>query len=148
MARTVNPQTPVVPSAATVDFASELLRRFDADGARFVLLDRHTNTKIEIEETVYELIRQLLIALARNRAVSLLPYDHELTTHQAARLLNVSRPYLIRLLDEGKIGFRKVGTHRRLRLEDLLAYKEETIAASERAKEELARLSQEQDMGY
>lgn len=148
MSRRINPNTPVVPSAAAVAFASKLIRELDTDAARFVLQDRETQTSIEIDETVYDLIRQLLITFANNRAVSLIPYDHELTTHQAARFLNVSRPFLVKLLDEGRIPHRKVGTHRRVRLEDLLSYRDETASSAEKAKDELARISQELDMGY
>lgn len=148
MARRLPPNTPVVPSAASVEFATRLLRQLEVDPARFVLQDRATNTEIEIDETVFDLVRLLLITFAGNKAVSLMPYDHELTTHQAARFLNVSRPYLVRLLDEDKIAHRKVGTHRRVRLEDLLNYKEATKTESEKAKDELAKISQELDMGY
>jgi excisionase family DNA binding protein len=148
MARRLTPNTPIVPSEASVEFATKLLRELEADSARFVVQDRQTGTEIEIDETVFDLIRLLLITVASNRAVSLIPYDHELTTHQAARFLNVSRPYLVRLLDDNKIPHRKVGTHRRVRLEDLLNYKEATKIESEKAKEELAKISQENDMGY
>lgn len=148
MSRHIKPNTPVVPSAASVAFATKLIRELDLDSARFVLMDRETGTSLEIDETVYELIRELLITFANNRAVSLIPYDHELTTHQAARFLNVSRPFLVKLLDEGRIPHRKVGTHRRVRLEDLLTYREETSSSAEKAKEELAKISQKLDMGY
>jgi excisionase family DNA binding protein len=148
MARRLNPNTPVVPSAASVEFASKLVRELEADSARFVIQDRETGAEFEIDETVFDLFRQLLITFANNRAVSLIPYDHELTTHQAARFLNVSRPFLVKLLDEGQISHRKVGTHRRVRLEDLLSYREKTAASAEKAKEELAKISQELDMGY
>lgn len=148
MVRRITPNTPVVPSAASVDFATRLIRELEADSARFVLQDRESGTSIEIDETIFDLIRQLLITVANNRAVSLIPYDHELTTHQAARFLNVSRPFLVKLLDEGQIPHRKVGTHRRVRLEDLLTYREKTASSAEKAKEELAKISQENDMGY
>jgi len=148
MARRLNPNTPVVPSAAAVAFASKLIRELEAISARFVLQDRETGTEIEIDETVFDLIRQLLITFANNRAVSLIPYDHELTTHQAARFLNVSRPFLVKLLEEGQIPHRKVGTHRRVRLEELLSYREKHASTAETAKEELAKISQELDMGY
>ncbi len=148
MARRVTPNTPIVPTAASVEFATRLLRQMEADSARFVIQDRHAGTEIEIDETVFDLIRLLLTTVASNRAVSLIPYDHELTTHQAARFLNVSRPYLVRLLDENRIPHRKVGTHRRVRLEDLLHYKEKTKVEIEKAKEELAEISQKHEMGY
>ncbi len=137
-------------TAAAVAFASKLVRELEADSARFVLQDRESGTEIEIEidETIFDLFRQLLITFANNRAVSLIPYDHELITHQVARFLDVSRPFLVKLLDEGQIPHRKVGTHRRVRLEDLLSYREKTAASAEKAKEELAKISQELDMGY
>ncbi len=148
MSRRLTPNTPVVPSAASVEFATTLLRQLEADPARFVVQDRLSGAEIEIDETVFDLIRLLLITVASNRAVSLMPYDHELTTHQAARFLNVSRPYLVRLLDDNKISHRKVGTHRRVKLEDLLKYKEATKVEAEKAKDELAKISQKHKMGY
>ncbi len=57
-------------------------------------------------------------------SVVIFHYEAEVTTQQAAELLQVSRPYLIRLLEEGRISYRKVGTHRRIRIADILKYKE------------------------
>ncbi len=146
MARTASPYNPVLPKAETVKFAQELIREFRKEGVRFALIDRESGRTTEIDETVYRLFRQLLIDLAQNRAVSIIPVDHELTTHQAADLLNVSRPYLIRLLDQGKITFRMVGTHRRIRLEDLLTYKDKVRAESDKALDELVKDSQDMDL--
>jgi excisionase family DNA binding protein len=134
---------PVVPSPATVKFAQDLLHVLKGPRPRFALIDHESGKTTEIDETVYRLFQQLLIDLAQSRAVSILPVAHELTTHQAAEMLNVSRPFLVRLLEKGEIPFRRVGTHRRITLEALLAYKEKQQAKTENALDELAKEAQE-----
>jgi len=71
-----------------------------------------------------ELLRRALLELAQGHAVAVTAVDAELTTQEAANHLKMSRPHLIRLLEEGKIRFRRVGTHRRIRFGDLEAYRE------------------------
>ena len=85
----------------------------------------------------------LLSDLAEGRAVSVSDADEELTTREAAELLNVSRPHLTRLLKEGEIPSHKVGSHHRVYRRDVLAYKVRRQEESEEAMQELTRLSQE-----
>ena len=90
----------------------------------------------------------LLEELAAGNAVSIVPISAELTTNQAARILNVSRPYLVKLLEEKKIPFKMVGTHRRIRAKDLFEYKRRDDQERERIANELAKQGQLLGMGY
>lgn len=78
---------------------------------------------IDIPETLYRLLRQVVHHLAHEDAVSIVPVSKELSTQQAADLLNVSRPYLIQLLESGEISYTRVGTHRRVLFGDLMEFK-------------------------
>jgi excisionase family DNA binding protein len=90
----------------------------------------------------------ILGAMASGQGVTLIPEDAELTTVQAADILHVSRPFLIKLLDEGKIPYRKVGKHRRIRMEDIMNYKRAIDQQREAVLDQLVAEAQEQDMGY
>ncbi|WP_394826726.1 helix-turn-helix domain-containing protein [Pendulispora albinea] len=91
---------------------------------------------IELPEAVFYALERVVDVLARGDAITVVPVGKELTTQHAANLLNVSRQYLVRLLEEGKIPYTKTGKHRRLRIEDVLAYKRQ------RAKERRAKLKE------
>lgn len=89
------------------------------------------------------LLKDILEAMAAGHSITMIPHHAELTTMEAADILNVSRPYLIKLLESGEIRFRRVGTHRRIMMEDLMAYKKESERQSRAAMDELVALSEE-----
>ncbi len=95
-----------------------------------------------------KLLLEILNQMAEGNAVTLIPIHAELTTQEAANLLNVSRPFLIKLLEKGEIPFHKAGTHRRIRFEDLIEFKNKADKTSKTALDELVKQAQELDLGY
>jgi excisionase family DNA binding protein len=100
---------------------------------------------VPLPKDVLSLLQQLLAILASGDAVSIVPVQKELTTQQAANLLNVSRQYLVQLLDEGKIPYHRTGTHRRLYSKDVLAYRAQRKA--ERRAKLTAMMQETQEAG-
>lgn len=103
---------------------------------------------VELPTSALRLLVDILAELADGNAVKVVPVHAELTTQEAADLLNVSRPHLIKLLEDGQLPFHRTGKHRRVRFADLMQFKESRDQASDRAMEELSRQSQELGMGY
>lgn len=103
--------------------------------------------RIELPPAIGKLLLDLLAHIARGEMVTFVPYEAELSTQKAADLLNVSRPFLTKLLKTGEIPFHQVGSHRRVRADDLLAYKERRGSERAKALKELQRLGQEYDAG-
>ena len=97
---------------------------------------------------IFELILELLNQAAQGHSVTIIPSNKEFTTQEAADLLNVSRPFVIKLLEDGKIPFHKVGAHRRIKARDLMTYRRESEKESLEAFQELAKLSQKMGLGY
>lgn len=113
----------------------------------FIAGERGEDT-VELPAPAAELLVEILESMAAGSAVAVLRKDTELTTQQAADFLNVSRPFLVDLLESGAVPFRKVGTHRRVRFDDLRTYKTTTDDARRKALDQLAADAQELDMGY
>jgi excisionase family DNA binding protein len=140
------------PSAEAADMAREsatalsrLLRAHpEIDRARVRLDDED----LILPRAALELLRNLLGEMARGNAVTTVPVHAELTTQEAANILNVSRPHLVKLISDGQIPHTMVGSHRRVRLKDLLDYKQQQDERSRSALDELAQQAQELNMGY
>lgn len=103
---------------------------------------------IAIPRSAFHALKLIVQAMAQGQTITLVPHERELTTQEAADILHVSRPHLVKLLDEGVIPHYKVGTHRRVRVEDVLAYREQRAGVRREKLDELTRLSEELDGGY
>ncbi|MCX6602141.1 MAG: excisionase family DNA-binding protein [Acidobacteria bacterium] len=139
---------PTLPSDAEANIARESSRLLasrlgSTEPLRLGLIDDSTKETIEIPASVIGMLMQILEEMAKGNAVTLIPVHAELTTQEAADLLLISRPSLIQLLEEGQIEFRRVGTHRRVRFEGLVAYKRRVDAARRAVLAELAAYDQE-----
>jgi len=104
--------------------------------------------EVEIPASAFAALQAVVHDMAQGLTITLIPHDKELTTKEAADILNVSRPFLIRLLDRDEIPYHRVGTHRRLRVEDALAYREQRAAHRREKLRELTRLSEDVEGGY
>ena len=103
---------------------------------------------IDLPAGAVALLMDILEAMAAGRGVAIIPENAELTTVQAANLLNVSRPFFIKLLDEKAIPHRLVGRHRRVLIDDVMAYKSKIDREREAVLDQLTADAQEQNMGY
>lgn len=116
------------------------------DAARLRVIDG--NQEIVVPVSALKMLVDILDEMAQGNAVSIVPIHAELTTQEAADFLNVSRPYLVRLLEDGLLPFHKVGTHRRVKFRDLMTYREKSQSIRRNALDELTREAQELGMGY
>jgi excisionase family DNA binding protein len=142
--------TPTKADTAVAKKSSETLSAFlkSPKGVRLQITAGKKTDELVLPPSALRALVRVLTELGEGNAVTLTPIRAELTTQQAADLLNVSRPYLVKLLDEGAIPSRKVGSHRRVLLTDLLTYKREFLEKRQAALTELAGLSQDLKMGY
>jgi excisionase family DNA binding protein len=140
-----------IPTDQEVSLAAESSRLLAAclgegETARLRLIDG--NVDVTVPVAAIHMLVDILNQMAQGNAISLVPVHAELTTQQAADLLNVSRPYLVKKLEAGEIPFHKLGRHRRIRFSDLMVYMEHVDRESRQALDELASQAQELDLGY
>src|SRR5437870_8541380 len=144
----------VAPSEADALLARESSRRLATHklgrrgSVRIQLLDDDEPDTVAVPASALRLFLHVLTEMSQGNAVTLIPTHAELTTQQGADLLNVSRPYLVKLLDEGKIPCRTVGKYRRVRFDDLMAYKRKDDEARAKILDQLTAEAQELGMGY
>lgn len=118
---------------------------------------RKKGVKIKIQETgefitipkkALTLLSAIIQNMAEGKTISIVPSNSELSTQQAADMLNVSRPHLIKLLEAKKIPFNKVGSHRRILLKDIMEYKEQLAKQREAQLDFLSNQAQDLNLGY
>ena len=113
-----------------------------------ILFDLHAREKTEAVTIPYAVFRDLLTLLSKIEKEENAQDNIEISTTEAAKILNVSRPFVAKLMDEGRIPCRKVGSHRRVKYEDVIAFKQKDDRARKRVIDQLIRDAQDQDMGY
>lgn len=133
----------VLPPEESLDDLVDFVHRNNGDG--HAELVRPDGTRTQLPAAVYEVLRHVVLAMARGQAVTIAPHHQQLTTQEAADILGVSRPTLVKMLDDGLIPHRQPGRHRRVLLRDVLAYQEQRRMARQAAMDELVDISEESD---
>lgn len=148
-ARTVLPDEREIAVAveSSRQIAAFLSTKFETQ--RIELVDQAQQREVvEVPTFALRLLGDILSELALGNAVQIVPIHAELTTQEAADLLNVSRPHLVKLLDAGELPHTKIGSHRRVKFADLMVYKAQRDQTSRAALNELTSQAQELGMGY
>ncbi len=154
MSMTVNPQQ-MLPTQEEMALAREsgrMLSSLIKSRAKTQQIDLRDSQgavrTLSVPSAAMRLLLNALTEIGQGNAVAITPIHAELTTQEAADALNVSRPYLVQLLEKGEIAFHKIGTHRRVRHQDVIDYKNRVDIERRKTLNELAAQAQELDMGY
>ena len=147
---TADPIDLIAPSQADSDFAREAARLLapllDVANGTVRLRVEGPNAPgeaVTLPAAAAKLMLRVLGEMAKGKAVSVVNHQSEVTTGEMARLLNVSAPHAVKMLDEGRLPSRRVGTHRRARLADVLAYRDEQYKARKAVLDRMAAMDQE-----
>jgi len=135
----------VLPPEGPLDQLLELLSRSDEGPA--TTISGPNGEHLVLPPEVFEVLRDVVEAMARGQAVTIAPVHQRLTTQEAADLLGISRPTLVKLLETGKIPYEEQpGRHRRVRLVDVLAYRKRRSAQRREALDRMVEIADESDM--
>jgi excisionase family DNA binding protein len=132
------------PPAVPLEGFVAAFRRFGA--APTTTLSGPNGEQLVLPPEIYEVLRDIIVAMARGQAVTIAPVDQRLTTQEAADLLGVSRPTVVKLLESGEIPFEQPGRHRRVRLADVLAYRGRASAERRAALDRMVEIADEADL--
>lgn len=139
---------PIMPSDSEISQAqaSLILLKQDRSDTHFAI-GSPSGLKVPLTEAAFDLLLNVLTEMSRGNAVLVVPINAELTTQEAADLLNVSRPYLVRLLEQEKIPFHMVGRHRRILFKDLMQFRQQSKRARFKATQDLTQMDDDQGIG-
>lgn len=143
-----SPDTAAEAAEAARSLAPLLRRRKGSSQKVTLIADGDREARVVVPRAAFEIFVRILGEMANGNAVTIVPVHAELTTQQAAELLNVSRPYMVKLLEEGRIPFRMVGTRRRVRFEDLVHFRQQDDADREKVLDELTAEAQRLGLDY
>lgn len=115
---------------------------------RLFVRENQKEVELVLPLSAAKMLLHILTQMSEGNAVTIIPILAELSTQEAANLLNVSRPFLVQLLEKGEISFHKVGSHRRIYFSDLQEFKAKMDSTSNLALQDLADQAQKLDMGY
>ena len=145
----------IVPTSEDLELARKSSRQFGSLVGSGSQIEIHAQSRggknpeaAAIPMAAFRLLVQILSEMADGNAVTVIPMHREMTSQEAADFLEMSRPSLLKLLDQKEIRFRKVGKHRRVLFQDVVEYKKRTMTDRHAALDELAQQAQELGMGY
>ena len=134
----------VLPPSEPMGALAEVLGTFGADPA--TTLTGPNGERLELPAEVFDVLRDIVAAMAAGQAITIAPVHQRLTTQEAADLLGISRPTVVKLLESGAIPFEQPGRHRRVRLVDVLAYRDRAAAERRAALDRMVEIADEADL--
>jgi excisionase family DNA binding protein len=133
-------------SVPYLKLSSEKVRQNKAGGTQVKIME--TGDLITIPRKALFLLTEILEKMAMGKSITIIPSDSNITTQQAADILNVSRPFVVKMLEKGDIPFNKVGTHRRIKLSDIISYDKMSSEQRSENLDFLAQQAQNLNLGY